>query len=661
MKKRILFLAIVFTSLLLSSFVFAQVPETTQWIGIRATDAAGKPAANLTPEALTLTINKQQAKITEVVPESHRQYVVLIDLAFSSMDGINASRQAAWNFLSSLDRDSVAAIAVYDLQNGVRLQCSFTSDKNQWIYALNRLEQKMDNHDAAGFYFPADAHQSSNESFLEFSTVQPALNKVAGLPEKMKADKAADQFASKLTEFAKALSIVRGEKEVLLFSPGVPSRKAVNEMQTEEDRDLGGMTVPDTSGEVTELQQSAPVRKQSAQAADALADAFLTSNAAVYTFDLSKIGKPAASGQDFLKAVAKRTGGTFFDDIQGLQQLKTMPAANWLVSWRETVPPELVREVKVGSGSGIKIQAPSRLMAPTSVLKSNDIEKKLYFSQWLYNDIASGSLKHAEFVDFFPLEKQLEKTIFFLQVPGDQLLQTKSKMRSFYIYGYVMKPDGQLVDYIFTPIRVDTEKTSAALKKAGLRYFDTFLTPPGDYRFCGVFIDIENSEANAFGFPFQVPDFQDLSVTRPIIASTEPDWIALRHEYSDEKKRSVDASYPYEGKQGIFFPELTPALHNGNTYFLYYCVYNLSLDTTRQPPQPLPQFQFSLKPDVAGERTPIGQIALAERNPISDKDWELLFEFKMPQVATGSYSLVTEVIDGVAKKKTSRQVPVTVR
>ncbi len=224
-----------------------------------------------------------------------------------------------------------------------------------------------------------------------------------------------------------------------------------------------------------------------------------------------------------------------------------------------------------------------------------------------------------------------------------------------------MKPDGQLVDYIFTPIRVDTEKTSAALKKAGLRYFDTFLTPPGDYRFCGVFIDIENSEANAFGFPFQVPDFQDLSVTRPIIASTEPDWIALRHEYSDEKKRSVDASYPYEGKQGIFFPELTPALHNGNTYFLYYCVYNLSLDTTRQPPQPLPQFQFSLKPDVAGERTPIGQIALAERNPISDKDWELLFEFKMPQVATGSYSLVTEVIDGVAKKKTSRQVPVTVR
>ncbi len=654
--KALRFAFVCFIWLMAPMIVRAQ--ETGSWFAVHISNPDGGQVETLAPEWLSLQIGKTPAKILDVVPFDRRQIVLLFDLTFSSIEGISAARQTAWEFLSSLSNNDVAAIAAYDAQNGVRLQCSFTNDKQQWIYALNRLEEKVETHDAAGFFFPPDAHQGLQEGFLDASAVQAALVKVIGLPAKTKIEKASDDFSSKLTVFAQSLNTVIGEKEVLFFSPGVPSRKAASDFSGgEEDRDLT-MGVPDSTGEVNELSQSTSVRGQNTKAAQVLAVAFSTSGCVVHTVDISKLGKPVTAGDDFLKTLAKQTGGVYAEDTaKGLDSIKTRPVRTWLVSWRATFASPQPAEVKVTSTKGYKITHASLIEPPKSIVTFNDVEKRLFFSQWLYNDLGIGNLQHKDLVDFFPLEENLVKTVFFLQIPGPQLLELKSKTRSFYIVGYLTTPEGKMVDYIFTPLRIDTDKTADALRKSGIKYFDALVSPPGEYRLKGAIIDVETNAATGFGFPFRIPDFKDLMITKPVIAAATGDWIVLRHEYEGEKKRSLSVSYPYEVAQGIFFPDLSPALHNGSNYSLYYRIYNLSLDSAKNP---MPQFHFRLQP-ATGDGTPISEIAIADRKSLTEKDFGLLFQFKLPGITAGNYQLVTELTDGIAKKKVTRQVSVQVQ
>jgi hypothetical protein len=204
---------------------------------------------------------------------------------------------------------------------------------------------------------------------------------------------------------------------------------------------------------------------------------------------------------------------------------------------------------------------------------------------------------------------------------------------------------------------VDTDKTSESLKKAGLKYYDSFLSPPGEYRLRGVLLDIERNDAAVINTPITVPDFQELTITSPIVVSLSPDWIVLRHEYKDEVKRNISVHYPYEGEKGMYFPDLDPHLQKGAAYFLAYSIYNLTVNNQKQP---APQFRFSLKPDQGQEKV-VGEIVLAERKPLSDTNYSLMFQFKPPGVSPGDYKLVTELTDTLAKRKVAKEVIVQVQ
>ena len=653
-------LASLFFFLIITGAVIAQGQALTSWVGIRVLDQKDNSVADMKSEMFTLQVNKTPQPIARLLPSGQRQFVIFIDLAFSSPEAVTAARSAVWNFLSALNKTDVAAIAVYDPDDFVRLQCSFTSDRNQWAYALNHLDRTPESEDAAGFYFLADAKQSFIETIADSSAVQADLLKVVGtIPkDKDKINKAADQFSSKITEFAKSLNVVRGEKQVLFFSPGIPSRKAAAGGEfDEEDRDLV-MVVPDSTGEVRELPESGGRGSSSTPAVQFLAENFAAANCVVYTFDISTFGHPVSTGKDFLKTLAKETAGAYFADVKaGLEEIGSRPANSYLVGWQAKVGLPQYQDIKITSGENLKIVAPSKLLSPKTILQFNSIEKKLYFSHWIYTDAPYNTMEHRHLIDSFPLEQKLVKTVLFLQFPGNQFLEHKSKARSLYVAGYLMQSDGHLVDYVFTPIRIDTDKTADALRQAGIKYYDALLSAPGEYQFRGVIVDIERNEANTLNIPLTVPDFQGLTVTSPIVISVSPDWIVLRHEYKEEIKRGVSVRYPYEGEKGIFFPDVDPHLQNGSAYFLAYSVYNLTVDSQKRP---APQFRFTLQADQ-GQAKPVGEIVLAERKSLSDTSYSLMFQFKQSGVSPGGYQLVSEVTDTLAKAKTAGRVNVQVQ
>lgn len=656
---------LLFFPIAFAGCLFAQDQEATWWLGLRIQDEQGNPAPGVTADNLTFQSNRMKKPVSDLIPQQNRQFVIVIDLAFNSLQAVMSVRQAVWEFLDSLPKGDVAAIAVFHPQDSVRLQCSLTSDRNQWAHALNHLEVAPEALDAVGFYLPADPGQPWQETLADSKDLEAQLSKIVAKLGKQEVKKLTEGFAGKFAEFAKNLNVVRGEKQVLLFSPGVPSEHASAD-PIPEDRELG---MEEESESEIELEAGSDFGESENQW---LADAFSASSCTVNIIDTSGLGKPLTSGKDFLRELAGQSKGIYDKDLKnGLSRIKAIAAQTYLLSWRSPLGLPRFEEVKITSNQHLKIVAPRQILSPKAVSQFNPVERRLYMAQWLYAEepMAEG-LQHVEFVDFFPLQNNLAKTVFFLQIPGEQLLALKSKTRSIAILGYVFDTDGKLVDFIFTPIRMDTGKTSEILKKTGIRYFDTLLTPAGNYRFRGVIIDVDASQPTPFSFPFSVPDFQGLAITRPVIPSSSRDWIMLGHEYQDEKKRGVQVSYPYEikgEKNLVFFPELYPELENGASYFLYYRVYGLAVDSSNQPE---PRIRFALQPRSGekleflanqGDAAQGNSWSIVSRNSEAANEFAVLFQLNLKNAAPGNYRLMTDFGDGIAQKLASRSIAVKVR
>lgn len=629
--------------------VFGQAQETQNTLAVRILDATGTPLASVPPDTVSLMLDGKKATLNEVDSLDHHQYVVLLDLSFSSMEGVLAARQAAWKFLTSLQKQDVAAVAVYDNKSFVRVLCGFSSDRRQWASALNHLERKTEDLDPNGLYFSEDAKQPGEEQLVEDVAIQAIVSPFLAPLAKDKAAAAAEQFTNRLSEFARMLVAVRGEKQVLLFSPGAPVKKGGSSEIDEPENTMDA----DTDSGATELEQSGGRAKDPVQS---LGDTFAAANCVLYAFDLSTFGKPGLSNKDFLKTVAKRSRGAYYENLAGLDQIKSTPAVQVLLGWRSTGA-QASHEVKIAVSGGLKVSAPSNVFTSKALTELNPLEKKLYLGQWLHQQSDPDAFQHREFVDSFPIEPGLAKTVLFLQLPGQQILDLKAKSRSFYIGGVVVDDNGTIFDSTLTPVRVNTDKVFDKLKNAGLKYYDVLLTPPGDYHFRGYVIDVEGTRVAGVSFPFRVPDFQGLSMSRPVIACANADWIEVRHEYRDETKRGIKIDYPYDTGASLFFPELTPQLQPGATVFVFYMIHNLTLDASNNPD---PHIRFALNPS-SGTPTELPDWKTLWKIPRENNSFGLMYQISIGTIAQGNYQLESDFGDGIAKKVVTRNVSVQVK
>src|SRR4051812_16390132 len=91
-------------------------------VGLREVDAAELP-----PEQ------------TRHSPAARRQFLLLFDLSFSSINGLVRSRRAAIEFVARLAPSDLAGVATFSANHGVRLLVAFTPDRFQVRRAIETL------------------------------------------------------------------------------------------------------------------------------------------------------------------------------------------------------------------------------------------------------------------------------------------------------------------------------------------------------------------------------------------------------------------------------------------------------------------------------------------------------------------------------------------
>ncbi len=231
------------------------VTVTLKLIQVYVTDSKGRPVPDLGPEDFVITDNEQSVAITEF--ERHlledpgaaaartapaeaapapatpaepsrlpAKYLFLFDLAFSNLPGARKAKAAALQFLETrLKPGDEVGILTYTNVRGLRLHEFLTSD----IAKVREALQTLDTRDSSGRF--EDMEQQYLRYAVEGEPQGSEIRAGGGAPPtastagmmRQESKTAASHYFDRFTGLARALRYVPGQKNLLLFSMGVPS------------------------------------------------------------------------------------------------------------------------------------------------------------------------------------------------------------------------------------------------------------------------------------------------------------------------------------------------------------------------------------------------------------------------------------------------------
>jgi len=290
---------------------------TVVTVPVFATDRKGRAVTGLTVDDFDVTDDGRPVKLvglreidaaellpaeTRDSPAARRQFLLLFDLSFSSVNGLVRSRKAALQFVNRLAPSDLASVATFSANHGIRLLLAFTSDRAQLGRAIEtlgvlQLDRRADPLGLAydlrevGAAMPDTLPDESGNAIadamravqIRFERTQQAVYRQRVLA-----------LFEGLGQLATALEVVQGRKQVVLLSSGF------------EETTLGGQSTAQTladsdavvRGRVWEVQSEnrfgdTQVREEMARSLRA----FSAADAVVHTVDLSGLAARGDASQ----------------------------------------------------------------------------------------------------------------------------------------------------------------------------------------------------------------------------------------------------------------------------------------------------------------------------------------------------------------------------
>jgi VWFA-related protein len=223
-----------------------EVSVILKLIHVYVTDKSGKPVVDLTRDDFVLTDNGKPVILTEferhilesasggtpapaapaVAPAPsetakasapglmNRKFFLFFDFAYNNLRGILKAKKAALHFLDNNVRaDDEVALLTYSALKGLTVEEYLTSDRDKVRKVLDRIDRK------------ANAGQATEveDKYWRLIEVGGGDDPNALRGEREDSKRMAETFLLKLTALAKALRLIPGQKQFILFSTGLPN------------------------------------------------------------------------------------------------------------------------------------------------------------------------------------------------------------------------------------------------------------------------------------------------------------------------------------------------------------------------------------------------------------------------------------------------------
>ncbi len=481
MRKTVAFLGILFSGIILAGLVRnltsqenTQQPAALQYevsvvlklVHVYVTDKNGKPVIDLTKDDFVLTDNGNPVKLTDferhilepsplnaapaVLPKTpaepspnpmNRKFFLFFDFAYNTPRGITKAKKAALHFVDTNVRpDDEVALLSYSTLKGLTVHQYLTGDRGKIHKVLARIDQK----ESAGRATEIEDQYWRLVEANDASDPGP-MYAASGLREESK--RMAETFMLRLTALAKALRLIPGQKQFILFSTGIPN-SLINGYQVKTAQFRGDPS-------------DAAVDRVLGERSEEMNREFTASGCTFYTFDTRESAKPAAlfaydemtfatgsrtmfqtgqapqsatnvfkddaaSGQNTLKRLSDNTGGKYYSNInlyaKNLEQVQSITGTFYVLGYSIGQHYDgRFHEVKVAvKRPGCVVRAQTGYFAPKPYADYTELEKRLHLFDLALNERSPFRMPAEFFMATlsFPVGNDMRSEVL-AKIPGE--------------------------------------------------------------------------------------------------------------------------------------------------------------------------------------------------------------------------------------------------
>jgi VWFA-related protein len=607
------------------------------------------------------TSPEEQEEIRQA-PAARRRFLLLFDMSFTSLEGLQRARSAARSLvLRGLAPSDLAAVAVFDADHGVRLVANFTEDKSLLIHAVNtlglpNLSRISDPLALSGF----EVTDRTGVGTDDLGNVLGDAHSDSALSVYLRRLKAADEslYRRQVTtlllsmgDLGEALRGVAGRKQVVFFSAGFDSTAILGYAGAEMRRDSEALVAGRLWDVGTEARfGDTNLRQQFIQAARSLSHA----DCVVHTIDVTGLGGDDAlvrtrvsadlarstRGRDSLHFLAGETGGRFFKDTNDLgvavDELVGMTSRYYILGYQ----PEKLKgpgsyhklEVKVRR-KGARVSHRTGFYERLPLATQTFLQRKFEAAQLLMTGVGQNDLRFSALCLPFPAAGDRQTLGVVVQVPREELKWAAPGPMDIEVYGYVVALDGSVVDNLTRRARVNLREADPDGLTRGLSLYGTFSVPPGRY---AIKLMVEAPDEKRVGVQFldvTVPAYDpDAGFLLPPVVMDDPAlWLGLDLGSGGAGR----SDFPFVVGGEPFLPRATFRVESGVPEKLALIAYE-----PERPGDPAAGVEIrSSLTDALGQPAPVGFLRIKQVDHGADGRRTYVLGYTPKELAAGDYTL----------------------
>ena len=608
-------------------------------------------------------------------PGGRRLYVFVYDFLFSTTESLIRARKITESFLGKIDQGDLIAVAGINGQDGLKMFCAPTADRNKVLAGLNWMGQKK----MPGMFEGPEGNLYPED----FTTTTPSVTlipdatfmqniKTYAIGEKDKKE-ARPILLQSIADLGFLLSALDGRKHVILFTPGIdtgglsinlplrakaPKRQQTAEAPVEPERDdLDSIMDTSITREKIEKRAASLGRKKGPkQSGETLPDLIAGSDAHIHIFHHG----PEEHG--LFKNLASRTNGNFIpaepDVNTAIEKILSADKTYYVVK-AETSSEKMkdLNNVRL-EVHGKDVTTSSKWLVPKNPANYTSLEKKAKIAESIYKNYGQSPAGYRFWSDFV-LDQNSSRIPSFVQIDGSVLLKNKAEFVDLEFYGFSVDRNGAVLDCAYFVFSLDLTNKSLQekLKSSGVKIWNVLL---GNMEPATINWTILNLQTNQMlDQSVQIEGIAPaMTMSNPFFPAINLNWMVWPAPTTTHTKRGKEISYPYrEGKDMFFFPDMSPALKksvDGQVFYLK--VYNLST------PGKIPTVRVTLV-DSGGKANEVKTLGLLQNpTPVEPKGMGLFWRLAtLPDIPPGDYQLRISTLDPAKNQEIIRQLKTNVQ
>lgn len=549
-------------------------------------------------------------------PAAQRHFLLLFDLTFAQPINIARARRAAGDFVrNGMKNGDLGAVATIDVEKGIRLVLTFTSDRDQLAAAVSTLALPSLTSPTADplsltVFNPAalgqmaasqtQAAQAQSTTDAEFAETLAALGQQQQRIFDSYTMGRVVSLSRELSQLARMLNSVRGRKNLIYFSEGFDAKLLSGVTGPEAGRQTGDNIVHGQYARVDSDERYG--RSEIRKALEETFEVFRKSDCVIHTVDVSGLaaegkGAEAASaadttstdrlgsrgrGRDSLFTLAAETGGELFNnsnDVSGhLRKLQEQTSLVYLLSYTPTELTEPGRYHRLS----VKVKAPgahastrSGFYEPRAWSRMTPMERRLLAAQQIAWGLPRSDIPaRAIAMPFLAAAGQRARVPVILEVPGEALAKNAAGAAlNLEVFAYATDRALKVKDLLTQTISLDLARVGPRLAAAGIKFYGELSLPPGTYWLKILVRIAETGRSGLLIVPVTVPpeESRGLFALGPVFHEPPGPWIMVKAV--PKASSAPPTPYPFVSDGASFIPSagaiLDPSADASFSVFLY--------------------------------------------------------------------------------------------